>query len=357
MKGLGVLASVALLCAAVAHAQDSSEVDLKTLFGEPVVLNDQDGKPIVTRKAMGHPVVVDWNSDGKNDILLGAKNGMSTRSGLILVLKNVGTNEKPAFKWPPKSLDVEGADFTTNCGCTAAGLELMIQDWNGDGHFDIVADTYWTMGVRVLLNKGKPKEAPSFSVGKKFKNIRAHGKGSGGGDWNKDGIGDYLFPVNCYGWTVYPGKLEGKAHTFGEKAVLRSGSFTLKGHEKYKLKGKANWFDASPYAWNFSGIHGKDSQITEVVAMMMDRVTKPNCDINYYWLDSKAKTCTLKGTIAVNEAGRTRLSIGDLNGDGCMDLLYSGGVYSKGDETKVWVIYGKVKNANGSAKQVAEADK
>ena len=38
------------------------------------------------------------------------------------------------------------------------------------------------------------------------------------------------------------------------------------------------------------------------------------------------------------------MSVGDLNGDGRMDLLTTGGVFTKGESTEIWVLYGKVKN-------------
>ena len=55
----------------------------------------------------------------------------------------------------------------------------------------------------------------------------------------------------------------------------------------------------------------------------------------------------------------TRRSIGhplpyDLDGDGCMDVVYTGGVFTKGDETKLWVLYGKTKNMPAERVQESE---
>jgi hypothetical protein len=57
-------------------------------------------------------------------------------------------------------------------------------------------------------------------------------------------------------------------------------------------------------------------------------------------LDHAARTCTLLGTLAECDAAAVRLAIGDLNHDGVMDIVFTGGVSASGDETQVVVIYG-----------------
>ena len=66
--------------------------------GEPPELEEgvrieADGQPIDVK--VGHlvPVVVDWDRDGKRDLLVGQFIG-----GKIRFYKNVGTDGKPAFK-------------------------------------------------------------------------------------------------------------------------------------------------------------------------------------------------------------------------------------------------------------------
>ena len=101
------------------------------------------------------------------------------------------------------------------------------------------------------------------------------------------------------------------------------------------------------------------SKIAEIIAVINDPKTakrpfnKKLSQVNYYWLDRAAKTCTLKGTLAVNPAAYTRLGIGDLNSDGCMDVLYTGGVFTRGEETKIFVLYGKVKNIPRTVRRIS----
>jgi len=356
----GRIAAIAFLCLLAAGAsvpadkQGAGDKDaaVEKLFHKPTPVVDQDGKTIITRRAVGHPVVFDWNADGRNDIILGCHLNMDTAAGEILLLANVGSRGKPKFRWPARaSVKLKDAPgrMRISCGCKSGGTpEVHVTDWNGDGWFDLVVDTYWSDGVRVLLNTGKSRRAPTFKRGAMIHRIGSHGRGSGGGDWNADGIMDLVFPVNAYGWAVYPGTRGPKGGgKFADKPALSSRDF--------KIVGQKKWFDHTPYAWNFSGAHGKGSKITEIVAVMNDPKTakrpynKKLCLVNYYWLDRTKKTCTLKGTLATNQAAYTRLGIGDLNGDRCMDVLYTGGVFTKGEETKIFVLYGKAKNIPAAA--------
>jgi len=348
-------AAIATLCLVAAGAlapadkqeAPTTKAAAEKLFGKPTPILDQDGKTILTRRAVGHPVVFDWNADGKNDIILGCHLNMDTATGEILLLENVGSRDKPKFRWPPRAsvkLQDAGGRMRISCGCKSGGTaEVHVTDWNGDGWFDLVVDTFWSDGVRVLLNTGKSKRAPTFKRGPRLHRIGSHGMGSGGGDWDGDGIMDLVFPVNAHGWGVYPGIRGPKGQRkFAAKPALSS--------REFKIVGQERWFEHTPYAWNFSGAHGKGSKITEIVAVINDpKTAKRSYDkklsrVNYYWLDRAAKTCTLKGTLAVNPAAYTRLGIGDLNSDGCMDVLYTGGVFTRGEETKIFVLYGKVKN-------------
>ncbi|HET6430448.1 MAG TPA: VCBS repeat-containing protein [Phycisphaerae bacterium] len=323
-------------------------LDPQSLFREPVALVNAEGKPIITRRAVGHPVVLDFNADGRNDVLLGCHRGMDTAAAEILLLENVGTQAEPRFRWPTSKvvrLQETSEGFSVSCGCKSGGtFEVFPADYNADGHFDLVVNTFWQSdGVRVLMNTGKSRENPTFVRGAMLHKIGSHGRGSGGGDWDGDGVMDFVFPVNRYGWGVYPGQRDGRGGLrFADKPSMT--------HAKYRIVGQDGWFEHSPYAWNFSGRCAAGSDKIEIVASASDPANKDKpysahrSHVEFYVLDRSAGTVTRTGRVWTNDAALMRMSIGDLNGDGSMDLLCTGGVFTGGAETKIWVLYGKAPN-------------
>jgi hypothetical protein len=55
----------------------------------------QDGSVDLASGSFSVPVVYDWNSDGKKDILVGHKDVNS--NGLISFYENIGTDSSPSF--------------------------------------------------------------------------------------------------------------------------------------------------------------------------------------------------------------------------------------------------------------------
>jgi TolB-like protein len=92
------------------------------------------------------PCVVDWNEDGKKDLLLG--NG----SGEIFLYLNEGSNEQPVFGKPLK-LNGGSLDVGSNSSPEVA-------DWNGDGKKDLIIGND-DGEIFVFLNKGT-NEDPQF---------------------------------------------------------------------------------------------------------------------------------------------------------------------------------------------------
>jgi len=111
----------------------------------PGVMVQAAGKDLDAR-GEASPCVVDWNEDGKKDLLLG--NG----SGEIFLYLNEGSNEQPVFGKPLKlnggSLDV-GSNSSPE-----------IADWNGDGKKDLIVGND-DGEIFVFLNKGT-NEDPQF---------------------------------------------------------------------------------------------------------------------------------------------------------------------------------------------------
>jgi hypothetical protein len=329
---------------------EAAKADLKAVFREPVALVDQDGEPIVTRRAVGHPAVCDFNGDGRPDVALGCHVGMNTVRAEILLLENVGTKAAPRFRWPARrKVQIQPADaapaaFCTSAGCKSGGTFIVHPlDANGDGHVDLVVNTMWGQGVRLLLNTGASRTDPTFRDARKLFSVGGHGKNSGGGDWNGDGIEDLVFPANHYGWQVYLGRRTPDGGVrFSDKPDLAS--------RDYAISGRQRWWHYTPYAWSFCGRRAAGAKVTEVIASNPDPQTadapyaKKRCSIDLYRLDHGSKTAALLGRVAVSHAAATRLAIGDLNADGRMDCLYTGGVFTKGQDTKIHVLYGKQPN-------------
>ena len=108
VKGLLMSAAILAQLSTVLGAEDaptspkpgtSWAVDLKGLFEAPVALVDESGKDLVTRRAGGHPVVVDWNGDGLNDLLLGCHQSMNTSKPKSLRSRMWARRVSPGLIW------------------------------------------------------------------------------------------------------------------------------------------------------------------------------------------------------------------------------------------------------------------
>jgi hypothetical protein len=98
----------------------------KPTFGPPSVIEPKDG----SFPSRPSPHVVDWNNDGKKDLLVGCEDGQ------IRFYPNEGSNDKPSFD-SYSSLEAGGAVIKE--GIRA---RLDIVDWNSDGKLDVVVGNY-----------------------------------------------------------------------------------------------------------------------------------------------------------------------------------------------------------------------
>ena len=171
------------------------------------------------------PRVVDWNADGKKDLVIGDGRGAQTR-----VWKNVGTNAKPIFsthhlQYLPPDAGVRPYHET---------VQPCIADWNADGRNDLIMGR--NRGVYVYLNEGSNKE-PHFDfarsrLGTKIKNVFPTERLSPAiVDWDGDGLqdllagtqsGDILFARNT-GSKQIP-KFAGVSRIEAEGKIVQAGS-------------------------------------------------------------------------------------------------------------------------------------
>ncbi len=142
------------------------------------------------------PVVDDWNSDGKKDLLVG------DWQGNISVFLNEGTDAAPEYN-SSAFLEVGGEVFDIDAGLTAGGRAApRIYDWNNDGKKDLLVGEVFG-GIYFLENVGT-NAAPVFDSAEQF--LLSNGdplKFDLGGnigprsrifvtDWNEDGLADVI---------------------------------------------------------------------------------------------------------------------------------------------------------------------
>ncbi len=98
------------------------------------------------------PYVVDWNEDGKKDVIVGQS------SGEVSVFVNMGTNQQPIFE---KEKKLNDGDLDVGFSSSPA-----VVDWNGDGKKDLVVGNK-NGKVFVFINIGEDNVPVFYSDGEK----------------------------------------------------------------------------------------------------------------------------------------------------------------------------------------------
>lgn len=137
--------------------------------------------------SMAVPFVVDYNNDGKKDLLVGSGDG------LIYLYLNTGQEEAPVFAASGTLKDRKGNDITAGANAAPA-----VVDYNNDGKKDIVIGSY-DGTLKVYLNVGSdevPEFDPSSSavaviVDGNFLDVGSNSKAFFT-DWNSDGKKDLV---------------------------------------------------------------------------------------------------------------------------------------------------------------------
>jgi len=92
------------------------------------------------------PCVIDWNGDGRKDLVMGKGNGE------IYIFLNEGTNEQPIFGKP---IQLNGGKLDVG-----SNSSLDVVDWNGDGKKDLVVGNS-DGEIFIFINRGTNYE-PQF---------------------------------------------------------------------------------------------------------------------------------------------------------------------------------------------------
>ncbi|MBN9518626.1 VCBS repeat-containing protein [bacterium] len=175
-------------------------------FAGGEALRHKDGTP-VNPAAGTHAFAVDWDADGKPDLVIG------TAGGEVLLAPNVGTRERPEFG-EARPLDAGGQKLAIPSGCAAPA----VADWDGDGLPDLVvgAQDGSVVWFRNEGRRGAPKLAaarplvpPSPSPWHDDKSRRPGEWGvrvrPAVVDWDGDGKPDLLLGDLCGGFEARPG--------------------------------------------------------------------------------------------------------------------------------------------------------
>ncbi len=78
------------------------------------------------------PYLVDWDGDGKLDIMFG------TERPTIYFFRNIGTNQNPKLE-TGKQISLAGDDFSEGYRC-----RIDVTDWNEDGKLDILVGNFYS---------------------------------------------------------------------------------------------------------------------------------------------------------------------------------------------------------------------
>jgi FG-GAP-like repeat len=133
------------------------------VFGMPRRL-EVDGKPIELSEGDVHPVVADWDRDGKPDLLVG------TGSGSVVWYRNVGSLTEPRLTTPamlvPASAAAKESRARLKEGQWGIRAKICVTDWNGDGWPDLLLGDYsYVVGVQAKRRDVNPAEQQKAARG------------------------------------------------------------------------------------------------------------------------------------------------------------------------------------------------
>jgi hypothetical protein len=154
------------------------------------------------------PCVVDWNEDGKKDLVMGKGNGT------ILVFLNEGSNEQPVFG---KSIQLNGGSIDVGWNSSPD-----VADWNGDGKKDLIIGNR-SGEIFIFLNKGTNEEPQFDDKGEKLPLKFGNSASPRVIGWNRPGAKDLLVADRDGEVTLCLNSGESGSAHFPDRKVLRFG--------------------------------------------------------------------------------------------------------------------------------------
>lgn len=105
-----------------------------------------DGKPVYISSGEAAPFLVDWDMDGKKDLLVG------TGSGSVVLYRNIGSNQNPKLTSPAAIVDERGSRW-------GGRVKICVTDWNEDGLMDLLLGDYRAFDLPGLSDEEKAEQA------------------------------------------------------------------------------------------------------------------------------------------------------------------------------------------------------
>lgn len=129
----------------------------KPAYGAPVKLSAA-GKEIMSQHGDSHPIMADWENNGKPGLILGGGDGS------VQWFRNIGTRKEPKLDNPVTL--VSGTDIfspekadSNSKPKHGSRAKVCVVDWNGDGHLDLlVGDFSSGMAAPPKLTEAEKKE-------------------------------------------------------------------------------------------------------------------------------------------------------------------------------------------------------
>ncbi len=310
------------------------------------VVKTSDGKPLAMDLEMITPTVIDWNKDGRPDLIVGDEDGR------VAFIENTGKNSAdgtPQFL-PPRYFQQEADDV--KCGALATPVGV---DWDGDGATDIVSGN--SAGyILFFKNLSKPGvEKPKWAAPKyleadgKVIRIMAGPNGSIQGpaeakwgyttlsvaDWDGDGLPD-LVVNSIFGKVVWfkniGTRTEPKLAAAQPIEVEWDGAQPALAWGWMRPEGKAllTQWRTTPFVtdWNHDGLNDLVMLDHEGYLAFFERAKREG---KLVLLPPRRVFCDEKGeplqfnTGTGGKSGRRKFCLVDWDGDGATDILINSG--------------------------------